>query len=468
MLGSSRSDVHPLRTMSKSEDYTYNAYDASGQDSPRGNGDYDSRDVFGHEEHHDIKYKTLSWQIVSVLMIAEIVSNGMLSLPSSLAVVGMAPGLVLIIFLGIFAAYTSVLLVRFKLRHPEVHNMGDAGKIMFGVVGREVFSFGTIAFAFLLAGGQMLSGQIALSNLSSNGLCNVSFTGIFAAATFLCALPRTFDGLGWISIPSVLSITIAGIVGMVGAGTHPVEGRSVVAARSSDFYTAFFSITNPVFAYCGHFMFFALMSEMKRPQDAVKAAYTLQGFATTYYAIFAGVTYGFIGSAVLSPSFSSLETAWAKAAYGIALPNLLIAGALYVHTASKIIFVRFFRHSRHLHDHTVLGWVVWVSLVAIFSAIAFVFAVGVPIFNYLIGITASLFAAWFTYGIAGMFWLHDAYHDGEGIRSWRKRWGGTLMAVLTIVVGLFICVAGLYVTIRAIVDAYANGTITAPFSCGTS
>lgn len=67
-----------------------------------------------------------------------------------------------------------------------------------------------------------------------------------------------------------------------------------------------------------------------------------------------------------------------------------------------------------------------------------------------------------------MFWLHDAYHDGEGIRSWRKRWGGTLMAVLTIVVGLFICVAGLYVTIRAIVDAYANGTITAPFSCGTS
>lgn len=131
----------------------------------------------------------------------------------------------------------------------------------------------------------------------------------------------------------------------------------------------------------------------------MKAAYTLQGFATTYYAIFAGVTYGFIGSAVLSPSFSSLETAWAKAAYGIALPNLLIAGALYVHTASKIIFVRFFRHSRHLHDHTVLGWVVWVSLVAIFSAIAFVFAVGVPIFNYLIGITASLFAAWFTYGM---------------------------------------------------------------------
>ena len=30
-------------------------------------------------------------------------------------------------------------------------------------------------------------------------------------------------------------------------------------------------------------MFFILISEMKRPQDAMKAAYTLQGFATTFY-----------------------------------------------------------------------------------------------------------------------------------------------------------------------------------------
>jgi hypothetical protein len=49
------------------------------------------RDVFGNEEGHQIKYKTLSWQLVAVLMIAEIVSNGMLSLPSSGGVVGVSP-----------------------------------------------------------------------------------------------------------------------------------------------------------------------------------------------------------------------------------------------------------------------------------------------------------------------------------------------------------------------------------------
>jgi hypothetical protein len=48
------------------------------------------QDVFGNEAGHSIRYKTLSWQMVSVLMIAEIVSNGMLSLPSSAGVVGVS------------------------------------------------------------------------------------------------------------------------------------------------------------------------------------------------------------------------------------------------------------------------------------------------------------------------------------------------------------------------------------------
>lgn len=131
----------------------------------------------------------------------------------------------------------------------------------------------------------------------------------------------------------------------------------------------------------------------------MKAAYTLQTFATTYYAIFAAVTYAYLGSSVASPSFSSLSPKWQKAAYGIAIPNFLIAGSLYAHTASKLVFVRIFRHSRHLHSHTVLGWGTWTALIVIMNGLAFVLAVGVPIFNYLIGIAASLFAAWFTYGM---------------------------------------------------------------------
>ncbi|KAK8162337.1 transmembrane amino acid transporter [Phyllosticta citrichinensis] len=426
---------------------------------------YDDVDVFGDEGNHQIVYKTLSWQMVAVLMICEIVSNGMLSLPSSLAVVGIVPGLILIIFLGVFATYTAWLLVQFKLRHPDVHNMGDAGYILFGPIGREVLAFGTVLFAIFGTGSQMLAGEIALATLSDNKLCAMLYTGIFAIPILIFSFPRTFSKLTHLSIAACVSILVAGLVGMIGAGAHPTPNRSVQAAKSSNFYSAFVSITNPVFAYAGHFMFFTLVSEMRRPADAMKAAYCLQGFATTFYAIFAAVVYAYAGNEVASPSFSSLAPKWQKAAYGIALPNFLIAGALYSHTASKLFFVRLFRKSRHLHSHTVRGWAVWTALIVASNGAAFVLAVGVPIFNYLLGLVASLFAAWYTYGVAGFFWLHDAFYDFDGWHTWAKRWPQTSLAVLTIVTGAFICVAGTYVNVRGIVDAYNDGTVSGAFSC---
>ena len=121
---------------------------------------------------------------------------------------------------------------------------------------------------------------------------------------------------------------------------------------------------------------------------------------------------------------------WQKAAYGIALPNFLIAGALYAHTAGKLVFVRIFRHSRHLHSHTWLGWGVWIVLILLMNIAAFVLAVGVPIFNYLIGLAASLFAAGYTYGIAGAFFLHDVWVDHGGSRGLSRKPVQTGLAIL--------------------------------------
>lgn len=208
-----------------------------------------------------------------------------------------------------------------------------------------------------------------------------------------------------------------------------------------------------------------MISEMHTPTDAMKAAYTLQTFATVFYAVFAAIIYIYIGNSVASPAFSSLDPVWAKAAYGIAIPNFLIAGSLYAHTASKLFFVRLFRNSRHLHSHTFTGWGVWVVLILVMNGAAFVLAVGVPIFSYLIGIAASLFASWYTYGIAGAFWLHDCWHDGDGWRSWASKPFQTSLAIATFLAGGFFCVAGTYVTIKLIVDAYQSGQVSAPFSC---
>lgn len=124
------------------------------------------------------------------------------------------------------------------------------------------------------------------------------------------------------------------------------------------------------------------------------------------------------------------------------------SGALYTHAAAKLVFFRFFRHSRHVYSHTILGWTIWVLLCFAAVAIAFVFATAVPIFSDMTGITASLFASWYTYGIAGFFWLYDTFHLKGGLDALRRRWIGTSLAVATIFAGAFMCVAGTYVSIK--------------------
>ncbi|KAJ7786034.1 transmembrane amino acid transporter protein-domain-containing protein [Mycena metata] len=422
-------------------------------------------DVFEEQPDHDFHYKTLSWQFVSLLMIAEIVSNGMLSLPSALAVVGIVPAVILIIFLGSFALYTAKLLIDFKLNHPSVHNMGDAGYVLGGPILREILSIGTIIFAICGTGSELLSGQQALSTLSNNGLCTIYLLLIFAIATLVVALPRTLDRISWLGLFSVCLIAISGVVAMIGAGINPVPGRTLSATIPTTFYQAFLAVTNPVFAYAGHFMFFILISEMRVPEDAMKAAWFLQGFSTLFYTIFAVVIYVYIGNTVASPALLSLPESWAKASFGIALGNFLLAGGLYSHTAAKIVFVRFFRKTKHMYTHTVLGWVVWIALCVAAVAIAFIFAIAVPIFSFLIGIAASLFASWYTYGIAGFFWMHDTYHLKGGWAAIRRRPGQCALALFTILVEAFVCVAGTYVSVQLIVDAYKTGLVGKPFSC---
>ena len=94
-------------------------------------------------------------------MIAEIVSNGTLSLPNAMAavgiyyqqlevhsysprfsplsvIIGIVPALIVTLFLGIFALYTSKLLIDFKLRHPQVHSMGALRALHTAIVASEL------------------------------------------------------------------------------------------------------------------------------------------------------------------------------------------------------------------------------------------------------------------------------------------------------------------------------------------
>lgn len=72
---------------------------------------------------------------------------------------------------------------------------------------------------------------------------------------------------------------------------------------------------------------------------------------------------------------------------------------------------------------------------------AWIIAESIPNFNDLLAFMSALFGSWFTYGIAGVFWLF--MNKGQWIVNWRKtclcvaNWGLILMSAVICFVGLY-------------------------------
>jgi len=135
-----------------------------------------------------------------MIMIAETISLGILSLPSVLAGVGMVAGVILITGLGILATYTGYTIGQFKMAYPHVHNMADAGEILLGAFGREFFGAAQTIFLVFSMGSHILTFTIALNAISDHAICTIGWGVIGLVLFFLLTMPRTLKNVSYLSI----------------------------------------------------------------------------------------------------------------------------------------------------------------------------------------------------------------------------------------------------------------------------
>lgn len=64
---------------------------------------------------------------------------GVLAMPSVFDTLGMIPGVVILCIVAGIATWTSYMVGVFKMKHQEVYGIEDAGGLMFGPIGKEVF-----------------------------------------------------------------------------------------------------------------------------------------------------------------------------------------------------------------------------------------------------------------------------------------------------------------------------------------
>lgn len=174
-------------------------------------GEYKKRDLhgdpFGDETDAEVKYRTMTWWQAAVTMIAETISLGILSLPSVLAAIGLVGGLIVLIGLGIIATYTGYVIGQFKLAYPHVHNMADAGEVLFTPVGpraaaiaRECFGGAQIIFLIFIMGSHILTWIIALNTMSDHVTCSIVWGVVGMIVLFIFTLPRTLKKVSYLSI----------------------------------------------------------------------------------------------------------------------------------------------------------------------------------------------------------------------------------------------------------------------------
>ncbi|KAJ5113272.1 Amino acid transporter transmembrane [Penicillium angulare] len=418
------------------------------------------QDAFGDEETAEVKYKILKWWQGGLLMVAETISLGILSLPAAVAGLGLVPALIVLIGLGLLATYTGYIIGQFKWRYPHISSMADAGEVLMGRFGRELFGTAQLLFLIFIMASHILTFTVAMNVITKHGTCTLVFGVVGMILSCFLSLPRTLANVSWLSLVSFISILSAVIITMVALGVEN-PGAVVQPFIETNLVTGFMSAANIAFSYVSHNTFFTFMAELENPRDFPKALALLQTVDMTLYIIASVVIYRYAGSSVESPALGSASPLVSRIAYGIALPTIVIAGVINSHVAAKSIYIRVFAGTDRMHKRDWVAVSSWVGIAIAPWIVAWIIAMAIPVFSSMLTLITALFGSWFTFIFTGIFGLH--LNQNMWFSSPRKMLL-TFLNTLAICVGLILCGLGLYSAGKSIHDNPSD----ASFSCANN
>ncbi|KAI1061078.1 hypothetical protein LB507_009996 [Fusarium sp. FIESC RH6] len=418
-------------------------------------------------------FHRLGWKRLAIVTIVEAVALGALSLPSAYHTLGMFPGVFLTITLGLVSIYTSYLVGQVKLKFPHITSYADAGRLLLGRFGYELFGLALILELVMVVGSHALTGSIALIDINGGHVCSIVFSAVSAIILFILAIPPSFTEvaiLGYIDFVSILAaigITVIATGIQASDSTGGLSGVewSAWPKENLSFAEGFVAVSNIIFAFSFAIGQFSFMDEMHTPTDYMKSIYASCFMQITIYTLTGALCYAFIGPSVQSPALLSAGPLVSKIAFGVALPVIFISGSINSTVALRYLHGRMFKDSILRYINTPMGWVSWISLAAVFTIIAWVIAEAIPIFSDLLSLASALFVSGFSFWIPGVMWFVLLC---EGKWFEKKNLLFSLGAILAFIIGIVTLGAGTYATIKDIIDITSAGDAHSPFACRSS
>ncbi|PWY80481.1 N amino acid transport system protein [Aspergillus heteromorphus CBS 117.55] len=422
-------------------------------------------------EAGEAKYHRLGWKGLTVMLIVEAIGLGSLSIPSAFATLGMVAGVICCVGIGLIAIYTSYVIGQVKLAFPAVRHYGDAGALLMGPWGNELFTFMLILQLIFLTGSNCLTGTIALRYISGSGICSVIFSVVSAIILLLLSIPSSFADMAWLgyldfaSILAAIGITIiaTGIRGQEAPGGLAAVDWSALPQDNPSFTDAFIAISNIVFAYTFASCLFSFMDEMHTPKDFTKSIWALGILQIVIYTVTGATIYAFVGQSVDSPALESAGVLVGKVAFGIALPVIFISGAICTIVAGRLIHGRIYANSVTRYINTPKGWITWLLLITVLTILSWVIAEAIPFFDDLLSIASALFTSGFSFYLPPVMWYilirKGPWYSRENLLV-------SLTNLFVFIFGLIVLVGGMYSTVQDIRNNYATGNVRSPFTCG--
>jgi amino acid permease len=407
-------------------------------------------------EAGEAKYHRLGWKGLTIMLIVEAIGLGALSIPSAFATLGMVAGVICCVGIGLIAIYTSYVIGQVKIAFPGVRHYGDAGGLLMGRLGNELFTAMLILQLIFLTGSNCLTGTIAFRHLSDNdNICSVVFSVVSAVILLLLSIPSSFADMAFLGYVDFVSIVAAIGITIIATGIKSNDSGlstvdwSALPHGDPSFSDAFIAITNIVFAYTFASCLFSFMDEMHTPKDFTKSIWSLGILQIVIYTITGATIYSFVGQDVQSPALLSAGKIISKVAFGIALPVIFISGAICTIVAGRLIHGRIYEKSVTRYINTTKGWVTWLILITVLTIISWVIAEAIPFFDDLLSIASALFTSGFSFYLPPVMW-YVLIRKGK----WYSKENLLLSVVnfLIFIFGLIVLVGGLYSSIQDIVS----------------
>ncbi|EEU46185.1 uncharacterized protein NECHADRAFT_38659 [Fusarium vanettenii 77-13-4] len=427
--------------------------------------------VFGEVTEDGPNYRNVGWIATIALMTKTQIGLGVLSIPATFDALGLIPGVICLVVISAITTWSDYMIGVFKKRHPEVYGLDDAGFMMFGKIGREVFALIFMFYWIFVSGSAMLGISIGLNAVSTHAACTAVFVAVAAVATFGFASIRTLGKIGWLAwiglvciMTAIFAVTVA--VGLQDRPAAAPKGGVWVSdyklTNTPSFVDGISAISALIFAFSGTPAFFTIAAEMREPKHYTRSLLCAQGVVTVTYIAIGVVVYYYCGSYVASPALGSAGSTMKKVCYGFALPGLLVTAMIVTHVPAKYIFVRILRGSKHLNSNTLVHWGTWLGCTGGITIIAYIIASAIPVFGGLVSLIGALLGTFMCFQPYGCMWLYDNWSRKDRDLRWHLM---VCWSVFVVVSGTFCMVAGTYGSVVGIMDSYKVSGGSAAWSC---